>query len=97
MSVKPIRDFLVVKVEAAKEEKVGGGLLYKPATVEDKVVTGTVLAVGSGQISANGTSIPLEVKAGDKVVFNKHLAVEVKEEGESYLLLREEHVVCVLA
>ncbi len=94
MSVKPIRDFVVVQVIKA-EEKVG--LLYRPDTVEEKVVKGKVLAVGTGQLSANGTSIPLEVAVGDTIVFNKNLAVEVKDNGEPFYLLREEHVICVLA
>ncbi len=94
MSVKPIRDFVVVQVIKA-EEKVG--LIYRPDTVEDKIVNGKVLAVGTGQLSASGSSIPLEVAVGDTIVFNKHLAVEVKDNGEPFYLLREEHVICVLA
>ena len=96
MSVKPLRDFLVVSV-VKEDDKMAGGLLYKPSTVEDKVVNGKVLAVGSGYLTDSGTIVPLEVQAGNTIVFNKNYAVEVKQSGESYFLLREEHVICVLS
>ena len=95
MSLKPLRDFIVVSV-TKKEEKTPSGLLFTPATVDEKVVTGTVLATGSGYLTDSGIIVPLEVSVGDSVVFNKQMAVEVKQGGESFLLLREEHVLSVL-
>lgn len=92
MSLQPLRDFLVVTVtKSAADEKLGGGLLYKPATIDEKVVTGTVVAVGSGHITDTGI-VPLEVKAGDTILFNKQMTVEVKHNGETFHLLREEHI-----
>lgn len=93
MSAKPLRDFIVVSV-VKEEEKVG--LLYKPQTVEEKVVNAKVLRVGSGYLTDSGTIVPLEVQVGDTIVFNKNYAVEVKHNGETVHLLREEHVICVL-
>ena len=90
MSLQPLRDFIVVSVPKQTEEKVG--LLYKPSTVEEKIVVGTIVAAGSGHLADNGTSIPLEVKAGDQILFNKQMSVEVKHNGETLYLLREEHV-----
>jgi len=95
MSVKPLRDFLVVSV-IKEDDKVAGGLLYRPSTVEDKVVNGKVLAVGSGYLTDSGNVVPLEVQVGDTVVFNKNYSVEVKQNGESFFVFREEHVICVL-
>jgi len=94
MSLQPLRDFIVVSVPKVGEEKIG--LLYKPATVEQKVVTGTVLAAGSGYLTDSGTVVPLEVKAGDAVIFNKQLSVEVSHNGETVFLLREEHILSIV-
>lgn len=93
MSVQPIRDFLVVEKEDAPKQTASG--LFIAPTVEEKVVNGLVLAVGSGLLAGDGSKIPLEVKAGDRVAFNKNLAVEVKDGEKTFLLLREEHVLCV--
>ncbi len=94
MSLHPLRDFIVVSVPKATEEKIG--LLYKPSTVEEKIVTGTIVAAGSGYLTDGGTIVPLEVKAGDSILFNKQMSVEVKNNGETYYLLREEHVLSVV-
>jgi chaperonin GroES len=94
MSLQPLRDFIVVSVPKATEEKIG--LLYKPSTVEEKVVTGTVVAAGSGHLTGDGAIVPLEVKAGDQILFNKQMSVEVKHNGETMFLLREEHILSVV-
>lgn len=94
MSLHPLRDFLVVSVPKVAEEKVG--LLYKPATVDEKIVTGTVVAAGSGYLTDSGAVVPLEVKAGDQILFNKQMSVEVKHNGETMYLLREEHILSVV-
>lgn len=94
MSLHPLRDFIVVSVPKQTEEKVG--LLYKPSTVEEKIVVGTIVAAGSGHLADNGTTIPLEVTAGDQILFNKQMSVEVKHNGETVYLLREEHILSVV-
>ena len=96
MSLHPLRDFIVVSVPKQSEEKMAGGLLYKPSTVDEKMVTGTIVAAGSGHLADNGTTIPLEVKAGDQILFNKQMSVEVKHNGETMYLLREEHILSVV-
>ncbi len=96
MSLHPLRDFLVVSVPKVADEKVGSGLIYKPATVDSKVVTGTVVAAGSGYLTDSGAVVPLEVKAGDSVLFNKQMSVEVSHNGETMYLLREEHILSVV-
>jgi len=95
MSLKPLRDFIVVSIAKA-EEKTASGLLYKPSTIDEKIVTGTVLAVGSGYLTDSGTVVPLEVSTGDTILFNKQMSVEVKHGGESVYLLREEHILSVV-
>lgn len=93
MSVHPIRDYIVVSKESGPEKTASGIFI---AHTEEKNVTGKVLAVGSGRVSMNGTTVPLEVIVGDRVVFNKNLATEVKDNGETVLVLREDQIVCVL-
>lgn len=94
MSLKPLRDFIVVSVPKAAEEKVG--LIIKPLTVDEKIVTGKVLAVGSGYLTDSGAVVPLEVSVGDSILFNKQMSVEVKHNGETAYLMREEHVLSVV-
>lgn len=95
MTPRPLRDFIVVSV-VKENEKTDSGLLFKPATAaEEKIVAGKVLAVGSGYLTDNGTIAALEVSVGDSVLFNRNLSVEVKHQGETMFLLREEHVLCV--
>ena len=93
--LQPLRDFMVVSVPKA-DEKLGSGLLYKPGNMDEKVITGSVVRAGSGYLTDSGTIVPLEVKVGDTVLFNKQMSVEVKHEGETFFLLREEHVLSVI-
>lgn len=91
MSIQPLRDFILVEKPVEKEEKVG--LIYKPATAETKIVRATVLAVGSGALANDGKSIPLEVKAGDTVVFNKSFATEI---ADGVLIIREDQLLAIV-
>jgi chaperonin GroES len=95
MSLRPLRDFIVVSV-IKSDEKTASGLLYKPSIVEEKIVTGTVLSTGTGYLTDGGAVVPLDVQAGDTVLFNKQMSVEVKHQGETFFLLREEHVLSVI-
>ena len=94
MSVSPIRDSIVVSKDAGPEKTQSG--LYIAHT-EEKNVTGTILAVGSGRVSLDGsTVIPLAVNVGDKVLFNKNMAQEVKDGDTTVLVLREDAIICVI-
>ena len=93
MSVQPLRDFVVVTKDDAAKVTASG---LHVVVAEEKNVTGTVLSVGSGRVSMNGTVVPLEVHVGDKVVFNKNLATEVKDGNNTVLILREDQILCVL-
>jgi chaperonin GroES len=96
MSLKPLRDFIVVSVAKKTEEKTPSGLLHLPGTVEEKIVTGKVLVAGSGYLTDGGTIVSLEVQSGDTILFNKQMSVEIKHQGETLFLLREEHVLSVI-
>lgn len=95
MSLKPLRDFIVVSVPKPSET-TESGLIIRPAMVDEKVVTGKVLAVGTGHLTTSTAIVPLEVHVGDTVLFNKQMAVEVKHNGETVHLLREEHILSVV-
>ncbi|CAB4196879.1 GroS Co-chaperonin GroES (HSP10) [uncultured Caudovirales phage] len=94
MNVQPLHDFVVVNKDDAPTQTPGG--IFMPGTVEDKFVTGTVTVVGPGRLTSAGVVVPLQVSVGDRVVFNKSMGIEVKLNGETALLVREEQVLCVL-
>ena len=93
MKIRPLADRLVVK-RTQEEEKTKGGIII-PDTAKEKPLEGLVVAVGNGKSLKNGKSIPLDVKAGDKVLFGKYSGTEVKVDGEELVLLREEDVLAV--
>lgn len=93
MTVTPIRDFIVVKKEEVAQTTASGIFI---AHAEEKNVKGTVVAVGSGRITMNGTVVALDVQTGDKVLFNKNNATEVKDGNDTLLVLREDNVICIL-
>jgi chaperonin GroES len=95
MSLQPLRDFIVV-AKPVEEEKTESGLIFKPATADSKVSKSKVLAAGSGRVTMSGTVVPLEVKEGDTVFFNKHHATELADGSQTVFLLREDQVLAVV-
>ena len=93
MKIRPLSDRLVVK-RTVEEEKTKGGI-FIPDTAKEKPLEDVVLAVGSGTILKNGKVVPMDVKAGDKVLFGKYTGTEVKVDGEDLVLLREDDVLAV--
>jgi chaperonin GroES len=94
MKVRPLHDRLLVR-RVEEEETAKGGIII-PDTAKEKPQEGEVLAVGNGRILDNGTKLPLDVKAGDKILFGKYSGSEIKMEGEEVLILREDEVLAVL-
>jgi chaperonin GroES len=93
MQAKPLQDFVFVSKDDQLKQSASG--LFLPG--EERHISGTVLAVGPGRPSNDGASVvPVSVKVGDKVLFNKNTAVDVKVEGSDVFLLREEQLYCVL-
>jgi chaperonin GroES len=93
MKIRPLSDRLVVK-RTAEEEKTKGGIII-PDTAKEKPLEGIVVAVGSGTILKNGKVVPMDVKAGDRILFGKYTGTEVKVDGEDLVLLREDDVLAV--
>jgi chaperonin GroES len=94
MKIRPLGDRILVR-RIKEEEKTKGGIII-PDTAKEKPQEGKVVAVGKGKYSEEGKLIPLEVKAGDKILFGKYSGSEVKIEGEEHLILREDDILGIL-
>ncbi len=92
--IKPLQDRILVKRLEAQEAKKGGIII--PDTAKEKPQEGQVIAVGPGRLDEHGKRIPMEVKAGDKILFGKYSGSEVKVADEEHLIMREEDVLGIL-
>src|SRR5215469_4332913 len=91
MKIRPLGDRILVR-RIKEEEKTKGGIII-PDTAKEKPQEGKVVAVGKGKANEkDGKLIPLEVKAGDKILFGKYSGSEIKLEGEEHLILREDDI-----
>ena len=94
MNVRPLQDrILVRRVEEA--EKTRGGIII-PDSAKERPLEGKVIAVGNGKVLEDGKVRPLDIKAGDTILFSKYAGTEIKIEGEDHLILREEDVLGVI-
>ena len=94
MNFRPLHDrVLVRRVEA--EEKTAGGIII-PDTAKEKPQEGEVVAAGSGTKTEDGKILPLDVKAGDKILFGKWSGTEVKVNGEDLLIMKESDILGIL-
>jgi len=95
MDIKPLGDRVVIKPLEA-ETKTKGGIVL-PDTAKEKPQEGKVVAVGKGKVLENGTIAPLEVKAGDKVLYGKYSGNEITtKDGEELLIMREEDILAII-
>ena len=96
MGLKPIGDRIIVRREAADEKSTGGIIL--PDTAQNKPQRGEVIAVGPGKVKADGTRAPMQLKAGDKVLFTSWAGDEFKDRGRDgeILVMHEGDVLCVI-
>ena len=94
MSLKPLADRVLVKPDAAEQKTASG--LYIASNAQEKPQRGTVVAVGEGKRDDNGERIPVDVKAGDRVIYGKFGGNEVKVDGEDYLLMRADDIYAVV-
>ncbi|MPY87652.1 MAG: co-chaperone GroES [Luteitalea sp.] len=95
MKVRPLHDRIIVKRIDEEEQQVGGIII--PDTAKEKPQQGEVKAVGNGKVKDDGKVVPLDVKAGDTILFGKYSGQEIKIDGEEYLIMREDEVLGVLA
>jgi chaperonin GroES len=94
MKLRPLQDRIIV--QRVEEETTTKGGIIIPDTAKEKPAEGKVIAVGNGKLDDNGKRIPLELKAGDRILFGKYSGTEVKIEGEEYLIMREDDVLGVI-
>ncbi len=94
MNVRPLHDRIIVQRLEEEEQKVGGIII--PDTAKEKPQQGKIIAVGKGRIEKDGKVTPLDVKAGDTVLFGKYAGQEIKIDGNEYLIIREEEVLGVI-
>ena len=95
MKFRPLHDRVVVR-RLEQEEKTAGGIII-PDTAKEKPQQGEVIAVGPGARDESGKVNPLDVKAGDKVLFGKWTGTEVRIDGEDLLVMKESDIMGVLA
>jgi len=94
MKIKPMNDRVLV-LRTEQEKKTAGGIII-PDTAKEKPQEGKVISAGPGKIDEHGKRIPLEVKAGDRVLFSKYGGTEIKIDGVEHLFLREEDILGIL-
>jgi chaperonin GroES len=94
MHIRPLHDRLIVRRLVEGEQRVGGIII--PDTAKEKPQQGKVIAAGNGKVNEDGKRVPLDVKAGDLILFGKYTSQEVTLEGEEYLILREDEVLAVI-
>ena len=95
MSLKPLNDRVLVK-RLESEERTASGL-YIPDTAKEKPSKGEVVAVGPGKHADDGKFVPMAVKVGDMVLFNKYAGTEVKIDGAEHLVMREDDILAIIA
>ncbi len=95
MNFRPLHDRVVVR-RLEGDERSSGGIII-PDTAKEKPMEGEVLAVGSGARDDSGKLVPLDVKAGDRVIFGKWSGTEVKIDGEELLIMKESDIMGIMA
>ena len=94
MKIRPLGDRILVK-RIEEEDKSKGGIII-PDSAKEKPQEGEVVAVGKGKLLDDGKIAPLELKAGDKILFGKYAGTEVKMEGEEHLIMREDDILGII-
>ncbi len=94
MKLRPLNDRIVVKRVEEKEVTKGGIII--PDTAKEKPAEGKVIAIGKGALNNEGKRVPLEVKKGDRILFGKYGGQEINIDGEEYLIMSEQEVLCVI-
>src|SRR5712675_2280032 len=94
MNVRPLHDRIIVQRLEEGEQRIGGIII--PDTAKEKPQQGKVIAAGTGKVKDDGKRTPLDVKAGDLILFGKYSGQEIKLDGEEYLIMREEEILGVI-
>ena len=93
-TIKPLGDYVLAQPEEAEAKTASG--LYIPEKAQEKPKIAKVIAVGPGRVGEDNKRIPVEVKAGDRVVYGGYSNTELKHDGEDYILIKEENIYAVV-
>jgi chaperonin GroES len=94
MTIRPLHDRVIIQRLDEGEQKVGKIII--PDTAKEKPQQGKVIAAGSGKTKDDGKRIPLDVTAGDTILFGKYSGQEIKLDGEEYLIMKEDEVLAII-
>ena len=94
VNVRPLHDRIIVERLEESEQVVGGIII--PDTAKEKPQQGKIIAAGKGKVKDDGTVAPLDVKAGDTVLFGKYSGQEIKLDGVEFLIMREDEILGVV-
>ena len=94
MNIRPLHDRVIVHRLDEGEQQVGGIII--PDSAKEKPQQGTIIAAGHGKANGNGKRVPLDVKAGDRILFGKYAGQEIKLEGQEYFIMKEDDVLAVI-
>ena len=94
MNIRPLHDRIIV--ERIEEETMTAGGIIIPDSAKEKPLEGIIIAVGKGKSTDDGKVLPLDVKAGDKVLFGKYAGTEIKIDGKELLMMREDDILGVV-
>ncbi|MCU1381587.1 MAG: co-chaperonin GroES [Acidobacteria bacterium] len=94
MSVRPLHDRVIVDRLEEGEQQIGGIII--PDSAKEKPQRGTVVAVGKGRIAKDGSLVPLDVKAGDQILFGKYSGQEIRLNGKDLFIMKEDDVLAVI-
>jgi chaperonin GroES len=94
MDFRPLHNRVIVQRLEEGEQQIGGIII--PDSAKEKPQRGRVIAAGEGKVNDDGKRIPLDIKAGDLVLFGKYTSQEIKIDGEEYLIMRDDEVLAVI-
>ena len=94
MNVRPLHDRIIVQRLEEGEQRIGGIII--PDSAKEKPQQGKVIAAGTGKLKDDGKKIPLDVKAGDLILFGKYSGQEIKFDGQDYLIMKEDEILGVI-
>jgi chaperonin GroES len=94
VNVRPLHDRIIVRRLEQGEQQIGGIII--PDTAKEKPQQGKVLAVGNGKVNDDGKRVPLDVRAGNLILFGKYSGQEITLDGEEYLIINEDEVLAVI-
>ncbi len=94
MDIRPLHDQIIVNRLEEGEQQIGGIII--PDSAKEKPQQGTVMATGNGKSKDRGKRIPLDVKAGDRILFGKYSGQEIKLDGKDYFIMKEDDVLAVI-